>query len=332
MSISLSRTRLAGAAMLALGCASLPVQASLTLTSDAVGMGFSLSTFATLNPGSTGYGPFGMAVTGDGHVLVSNYPNGQRYVFDDVDGQTPATALASLSSGSSTVAYATVGGLAYGGEGGHFVQFKSNGAVDHVLTGVGASTYLGMWGNLTNGHIIATSSGGLIDIDPLANGGTGSSRVIASAYGDGVSVSPDGKTAFLAQGSGFSTYNIATGNFGYSVSGIAGADGMGVISSSNALNGNVVVNTNYGEVWMYDPTSQTKTLLANGGTRGDYVSPDTSNGTLFLAYSDNVMRLNCGAGCGIGSPPPVPEPESVALVLGGMGVVALVLGRRRRKA
>ncbi len=331
MSISLSRARAAGALTLALGFTCLPVHASLTLTSDAVGLGFSLSTFATLNPGSTGYGPFGMAVTGDGRVLISNYANNQRYVFSDVDGQTPATALASLPSKSSTVAYATVGGLAYGGENGQFVQFKSNGTVDHVLTGVGRSTYLGMWGNLTNGHIIATSGSGLIDIDPLANGGLGSARVIAAVYGDGVSVSPDGKTAFLAQGSGFSTYDIATGQFGYSVSGMPGADGMGVISSNNALNGHVVVNTNYGEVWMYDPSNQAKTLLANGGTRGDYVSPDTSNGTLFLAYSDTVMRLSCGAGCGIGSPSPVPEPESVALVLGGMGVLGLALQRRQRK-
>lgn len=329
MSKFLSRPAFAGAVLLALGSVCLPAQAALTLTTDAVGLGFSLSTFATVNPGSTGYGPFGMAVTGDGHVLVSNYANNVRYVFNDVDGQTTATAIASMPSGSTTVAYATVGGLVYGGENGRFVQYKSNGTVDHVLTGVAVSTYLGMWGNLTNGHIIATSSGGLIDIDPLANGGQGSARAIASAFGDGVSVSPDGKTAFLAQGSGFSTYDIATGTFGYAVSGMPGADGMGVISSSNALNGNVVVNTNYGEVWMYDPLSKVKTLLASGGTRGDYVSPDTSNGSLFLAYSDTVMRLNCGAGCGIGSPPPVPEPESVALVLGGMAVVAFALRRRR---
>lgn len=310
-----------------LACASVPAQAVLTLTQDAVDLGFTLSTFATLTPGSTGFGPFGVAVTSSGDVLVSNYANATMYVFKDIDGQTAASALLTRPSTSGTTAYATAGGQAYGAQNGKFVQFTANGAVDHALTGVSTFPYLGMWGNLTNGHIVATSSAGLIDIDPLANGGTGSQRVIAPVFGDGVTVSPDGKTAFLERSGGFATYDIATGAFGYSVSGFPGADGTGVISSTNALNGNVVVNTNLGEVWMYNPQTAAKTLLAKGGTRGDYVAADTTNGTLFLDYSEGVYRLGCGANCGIGSPPTVPEPGSMALVAGGVGVVALL--RRR---
>src|SRR6202040_2547651 len=106
-------------------------------------------------------------------------------------------------SGSGTVAYARAGGLAYGTDGGgNFVQFNNDGTVNHVLTGVSASPYLGMWG-APNGHIIATSFSGLIDIDPLAAGGTGSVRVInAGVFGDGVSVSPDGLTAYVVDSVG----------------------------------------------------------------------------------------------------------------------------------
>src|SRR5579864_3375098 len=154
----------------------------LTLTAAGVADGFTLTTFATLNPGlvNTGnFGPFGVAVSANGNIIVSNEPNATRYAFADVDGQTTATALNHVPSSSGTLAYATAGGQAYGGDGsGHFVQFNNDGTVNHVLTGVTASTDLGMWGNPTNGHIIANSSAGLIDIDPLANGGTGSFRVI----------------------------------------------------------------------------------------------------------------------------------------------------------
>ena len=35
-------------------------------------------------------------------------------------------------------------------------------------------------------------------------------------------------------------------------------------------------------------------VIASGGTRGDFVSPDTSNGTLFLSQNEQVARLSCG--------------------------------------
>ena len=74
-----------------------------------------------------------------------------------------------------------------------------------------------MWGNPITGHIEASSGAGLIDIDPLANGGLGSFRVInASGDGDGVSVSPDGKTVYSEQGN-IQGYDIATGTQVFSV-------------------------------------------------------------------------------------------------------------------
>ncbi|MDE3106515.1 MAG: hypothetical protein KGK08_15195, partial [Acidobacteriota bacterium] len=50
-----------------------------------------------------------------------------------------------------------------------------------------------------------------------------------------------------------------------------------------------------------------ETIIASGGTRGDFVSPDSNNGTLFISQYEQVARLSCGANCTIGSV--VPEPS-----------------------
>ncbi|MBS0447828.1 MAG: PEP-CTERM sorting domain-containing protein [Proteobacteria bacterium] len=325
----------AGAAVMA------PAHADLTLTADGMSLGFTLSNFATVVPGNSGCcsGPFGVAMdtTGGLNTVIVSAGVGTRYTFNDMDGQTTATALTSTPSSSSTSAYATAGGLAYGGDGsGRFVQFNKDGSVNHALTGVGASPYLGMWGNPVNGHIIATSSSGLIDIDPLANGGAGSFRVINGAFGDGVSVSPDGKTAYLETGGGFTAYDIATGAVvaSYSDALLSTVDGSGVIASSNSLNGDIVANNNNGTIVLIDPDAgpggtATYTLIATGGTRGDYTSPDVTNGSLFLDTSDIVYRLSCGTGCGIGTTNGIPEPSSLALAAVALTGAAFGLRRRR---
>lgn len=243
-----------------------------------------------------------MAVASNGNVIVSNYANDTRYAFRDKDGQTVSAALNTVTpSGSSVTAYAHAGGQAYGSVNGQFVQFNSDGTVNHVLTGVTAGPDLGMAGDPGNGHILASSGSGIIDINPTANGGAGSFRVVApGGNGDGVSVSPDGKIVYSEQGS-INGYNIATGALVYQSGSLLNSpDGTSVITSKNNLNGQIIVNNNNGEIDLLNPASNAVTVIATGGTRGDYVSPDTNNGSLFLDYSDTVERLSCGPNCSTG--------------------------------
>jgi PEP-CTERM motif-containing protein len=230
----------------------------------------------------------------------------------------------------------TAGGQAYGARqsGGVYEQFADNGSFTPIpnLQADGLFSSQGMWGDAINGDIIAASNRGLVEIDPVA----GTFRVInGSLIGniDGVTLSPDGSTVYVANiGLGIvQSYNLATGALiqSYSATSGRGPDGTGVISGGS-LNGDVIVNNNDGTVGLLDPVTGINTIIANAGTRGDWVSEDTSNGTLFVSQLESVDRLSCGPGCSIGGPPPtVPEPSTIVLV-GSGGLLALFASLRRK--
>ena len=308
-----------------------PARAALMLNAAGTSDGFTLTTFVSGYDAE--YGPLAQGIAPNGNVITGSLLNTKIYVFSDVDGQTLASAVGSTSYTCTTsncnFAMATAGGQVYGAQaqGGVYEHFANDGSFTPIpnLQAAGLLDNLGMWGDPINGHIIASSNRGLVEIDPVA----GTFRVInASLFPDGVSVSADGTIAYVENGGTVQSYNIATGALLHTYSTGHSPDGTGVINGGS-FNGDVIVNDNDGTVGLLDPVIGTFTIIATGGTRGDFVSPDLNNGTLFLSQEDQVARLSCGPGCSIGGPPPgVPEPATFGLL--GAGLAALGLIRRRK--
>jgi len=314
---------------------------AIAITPAGVALGFSISTFVSgFGVAGSGVGPLGVAVESNGNVLVDASNLNQNYVFANVDGQTLATAISHTAFAAFPPAYATqnnngVLGATYGSQNNSFVKFNLDGTVNTVYpTNSGTTNGLvvtnGMWANPTNGHILATGGGRIYDID--VSGATPTFRIVTTASPDGLTVSPDGTIVYGAAGNVIG-WNIATGAQVLNVAVGNSPDGMGVISSSNNLNGDIIVNGNNGTIILIDVHNANALItIANGGTRGDYTSPDTTNGTLFITQSNEIDRLTCGVGCGIGAPPPqTGTPEPASLFLFGGGFVGLAFLRFRRK-
>ena len=309
--------------------------ASLTLTPEGVTRGFTLTTFVSGYSGQ--YGPLAQGILSNGNIITGSAIDQKIYVFNDADSQTLNTAISATpyvcQTGNCNYAMATAGGQVYGAQafGGFYEHFASNGSRTQIPNMVASDLrgHLGMWTNPVNQHLIAASNKGLVDIDPVA----GTYHVVnASVFPDGVSVSPDGTIAYVENGV-IQAYDISSGallrsfpNFGHS------PDGTGVISGG-PLNGDIIVNNNDGTVGLLDPARPDGdpnqfVVIATGGTRGDFVSPDLTNGTLFLSQNEQVARLSCGPDCSIGAPP-VPEPETYALMLAGLALIGSFVRRRR---
>ena len=312
-------------------------QAGLTLTAAGIADGFTLSTF--VSGYNAGYGPLAQGVLPNGKIITGSAFDQKIYVFDDVDGQTLGSAISATpyacQTGNCNYAMATAGGQVYGAQafGGIYEKFAANGTRTPIpnLQAAGLFGHLGVWGNPSNGHLIAASNQGLVEIDPVA----GTFRIInGSLFPDGVSVSPDGSTAYVENGGAIQAYRISDGALLHTYFTGHAPDGTGVITGG-IFDGDVIVNNNDGtvgllDIHLADGDPAQFTIIASGGTRGDFVSPDLNNGTLFISQNEQVARLSCGPGCSIGGPPPgLPEPGSLALL--GLGAFALVAVRRRKR-
>jgi len=305
-----------------------PAEAALSITSDGAADGFTLSLFADQFP-ATGYccGPLGIATNSLNQVVIQDYRDARNYVFKDVDGQHFSDALssapyqsssygASITNSNGTL-YATnndAGAIVY--------KLNNDGSINSPLTTTNAGGH-GIWTNPATGHLVAATANSINDIDPS----TGSFTQIVSGFNaDGVSVSGDGKTIYGAGNGHVYGWNYS-GALVYDSGALGSPDGTGVIQGNNLFSGDVVANDNSGNVWLLDPKKNTKTIIASGGSRGDYVGLDPSNGTLFLSQSDSVYRLSCGKDCGFTAP--VPEPSTYLLMALGLGIVGL---QKRRQA
>ena len=279
-----------------------PVRAAaLSLTPEGVSRGFVLTTFVDGYVFGN-YGPIAQGIAPNGKVITGSAGDGNIYVFNDVDNQHLSDAISATpytcQTSNCNYAMATAGGEVYGAQafGGVYEHFDATGA--HTpIAGLSLTSYLGLWGNPVNGHLISASNAGLVDIDPLA----GTYRVInAGLFPDGVSVTSDGLTAYVENGGTVQSYNIATGSLIHTFITGHSPDGTALIIGG-VYDGDVVVNNNDGTVGLLDPTKADGdplqyVIIASGGSRGDFASPDRNNGTLFLAEMLEVDRLKLWTG------------------------------------
>ncbi|MGO9601699.1 MAG: hypothetical protein ACLP7Q_27320 [Isosphaeraceae bacterium] len=323
--------------------------ATMQLTAAATAQGFGLSTFAADFPNSGGIGPIGIAFPVSGGVLVTGYPSGTLNLFPtDTDNQSYSDAGVTHQHNFNSPLghYYTPSGLTesggkvyltvqqFGGPGSiqpGVYQLNDNGTVNHLVTALAGAT--GIATNPTNGHLFVSTLGSrdIYDVNP-STGVTVNWTAAHHGAGfgaDGLTFSPDGRTLYAAVlGSSVQGYNINTGSLVFSAS-VPLSDGTALGVGSIA--GNIFANANDGKLWEINLTTGVQTLIASGGSRGDFVTVDPTNGTLLLTQTDRILRLTAPQGGGFS----VPEPPSLALAgMGGLilSVYGLYALRRRRRA
>ncbi len=288
--------------------------AGMTLTAAATAEGFDLTTFATGFPSSSAVGPLGIAFPTSGGVLIGDYAGPLYKLPSDTDGQTVTSAnIVQNYGGGNAHGLAQDGGTIYMTQKflGKLVTIDANGNILSTVA-TGLNTPLDVVVDPANHHLFVSTSSGIMDVDPVAKSFT----LFKNSSADGLSISGDGKTLYAEVNSHIYGFDTSTKAQVFDSGNIPGnADGTAL--GTGVLAGNIFANTNGGQLYEISLANSAQTLIASGGSRGDFVTVDP-NGTLLLTQTDSVLRLTAPEGGGFGS---VPEPSS--LVMGG---IAAVLG------
>jgi hypothetical protein len=313
----------------------------LTLTAAGTAAGFKLTPFAFNFPiaADTG-GPLGMAFTTSGGVMVSDAPGNVRVFATDTDGQNAASVAPGASYGDENAkGLARVGSDFYLAEfnSGKVVKLNADGSFNQDIVSIGLPT--GIVANPVNGHLLVTSQtlNAIVDVDPIAK----TTRTLISGLSrpDGISITPDGKTVYVSNyGAGHVLgFDLSTGKQVFDSGFISGgADGNAL--GSGGLAGNLFVNTNDGRVIEINLSSLAQTVLASGGTRGDFIASDP-NGSLLVTQSSEIYRLTLPGGGGLtlagnpgavsGGPQAPPPAAPTALGAPAAPSTGVLIGRRR---
>ncbi len=306
-------------------------RAGMVLTTQAEKAGFGLKTFATgfshTGNASTGIGPLGIAFAPGGVVLVGTYPGDLYRLPDDSNGQVARNVVSNTGAASFT-GMATVGGKVYENDRslGYIFQIASNNnfatvSYPIVATPNSFSALNDLKADPANGTLMVSTSKGIFDVNPIS----GATHLINNHYVDGLAINSAGTVVYGADRNTADPedghvlgFNISNGakvfDFAFPVS--EGIDGLAL--GSGRLQGNIFVNTNSGDLWEVNLTTDAVTLIGFGGSRGDFVEVDPNDGSLLITQSDRILRLYAPTGGGFGS---VPEPSTALLLSVGLGAI-----------
>jgi len=255
--------------------------------------------------------------------MVTDYPGNVR-ILNDVDGQDASTVTPVANYGTSgAVGLTNLGGTIYlSAQTGSVYSMAFDGTSRAFL-----ASRVNATGITNDGTDLFVSGGFGGGISKITLGGVVTSFGTAGTY-DGLSVDVSAGILY-ASASAISHvlgFRISDGATVFDSGAIGGGiDGIAV--GQGTLAGNLYVNTNGGTLVEVNTSSLAQTVIADSGSRGDFVTVDP-NGTLLLTQGTEILRLTAPTGASFGGD--VPEPGTIATMLAGLG--ALAFARRRNRA
>lgn len=319
-------------------------RAQLSLTDAGTARGFRLTDFITgfVTADLNTPGPLGAAFRNTGEVIVTDYWNGNTMLFpNDADGLDVSAGTVTQHYGPGNTAGLAQTPSDYQAQqsfymtqqtNGQVIQINEDGTFNKVIVEIEHAT--GIAPNPVNGQLFVSQAGGgenaIFLVDPVAQ-----TKTLFSTVGaDGLMVDPSGSSLYAASGS-ILAYDIATGQVIFDSGPIDHIDGVAL--GLYTIAGHAYATTTDGNLWEVNLETGEKTLIATGGSRGDFIAVDPNGGqnrfgTLLVTQSDRIMRLiPPGGGLFFGPPgantASLPEPGAVSL-LAGMSLFGLMAARR----
>jgi hypothetical protein len=323
-------------ALLAMSLGGASAHAAIALTPAGTALGFTLSTFASGFPNDQNVGPLGVAFTNTGGVLVTDKLGNIRLFPTDTDGQLALAAPVTQNYGyepatgrNGATGLAQVGSNIYMSRQlqGDVVQVNQNGTFNQVIV-TGLPFVTGIVANPANGHLFVSTIGveQVYEINPV----TKTKTLFLNDDVDGLAISPDGSTLYLIAEDGEITgYNTTTKAVVFNPL-FVNSFIDGATLGTGTLAGNLFVNGRDGKIIEVNLASRTQTVIADGGSRGDFDYLDPTNNTLLFTQTDSIVRLIPGGGGVIATPLPAGVWAGAFTALGGLFVSRRASAKRAR--
>jgi sugar lactone lactonase YvrE len=260
--------------------------------------GFTSSLYATgfaSSNSTNGVGPVGVVLDSSGVLYVADNADGELYTVPAGGGVATPLAqdqLFGLAESSSGRLYgATLGGTIYEVD-------KTTGALIRDVVNVGSAEGIGFDPLSGDLFVDATANNEIIRVSHLEDGQPVTTSVYATgAPLDGIDFGSDGKLYAANTGAGI-VYSVSGTNQPPPHNLVVAAqlpvpDGTAVGGTGGSQF--LAVNENNGNIMMVNLATGAQSLIASGGTRGDFVTVG-SDGCLYATQSASIQRVTVSDG------------------------------------